>query len=42
MQFVSVFLDATKAADFQGKNAGVSRAQRICHVIFIFLGSSLR
>ena len=34
MQSISVLLDVTKIAD-------VSRAQRVCHVIDIFFGSSL-
>ena len=41
MQSISVFLDITKFADFRGRNADVSRTQRMCHVIYIFLGSSL-
>ena len=41
MQSVSVFLDETKSADFQRKNADVSRTQGVCHVIHIFFASSL-
>ena len=32
----TVFLDITKVADFQWKNADVSRTQGVCHVIYIF------
>ena len=41
MQSVPVLLDTTKFADFQWKNADVSRIQDVCHVISIFFGSSL-
>ena len=41
MQFISVFLDIAKFADFRWKNADVSRTQGVCHVIYIFFGSSL-
>ena len=37
MQSISVFLDITKFSDFWWKNADVSRAQVVCHVIQIFL-----
>ena len=37
----SVFLDIEKFADFRWKNADVSRAQGMCHVIHILFGSSL-
>ena len=30
---MSVFLDITKVADFQWKNADVSRTQEACHII---------
>ena len=40
MQSMFVFLDITKFADFQSKNADVSRTHE-CHVIHIFFGSSL-
>ena len=40
MQSISAFLDITKVADFWRKNA-VSRTQGVCHVIYIFSGSSL-
>ena len=35
MQSVPVFLDITKFADFQRKNADVSKTQGFCHVIDI-------
>ena len=41
MQYISVFLDVAKFADFWWKNAGVSRTHGVCHVIHIFFGSSL-
>ena len=41
MQSISVFLDIVKFADFQSKNAHVSRTQGACHVIHIFFASSL-
>ena len=41
MQSISVFLDITKFADFQGKNADLSRSQGMCHMIYIFFGFSL-
>ena len=41
MQFVSVFLDVTKAADFRSKLDDVSRTQEVCHVTYIFSESSL-
>ena len=41
MQFISLFLDITKVADFWWNNADVSRTQGVCHMIYIFLGSSL-
>ena len=39
MQSISVFLDITKVADFQGKNADVSRTQGVNYVIYVFWGS---
>ena len=39
-QNFSEFLDITKIADFQ-RNADVSRTQELCHVIYMFFGSSL-
>ena len=41
MQIISVFLDIAKFADFRRKNAAVSITQGVCHVIYIFFGSSL-
>ena len=41
MQSISVFSDIAKFADFQRKNADVSRTQGVCHLIHIFFGSSL-
>ena len=35
-----VFVDIAKFADFQWKNADVSRTQGMCHVIDTFVGSS--
>ena len=35
------FLDVAKFADFWWKYADVSRTQGLCHVIYIFFGSSL-
>ena len=37
MQSISVFLFVTKMAEFKRKNAGVSRTQVVCHVIYMFL-----
>ena len=41
MQSLSAFLDIPKIVDFEQKNANVSGAQSSCHVIYMFLGSSL-
>ena len=41
MQYIYVFLDIKKVPDFLCKNADVSRTQGVCHVIYIFFGSSL-
>ena len=41
MQCISVFLDITKADNFQLKNVDVSRTQGVCHVIYMFFGTSL-
>ena len=41
MQSISVFLDVIKVADFPQKNADVSRALEVAHVMYIFSGSSL-
>ena len=36
MQSISAFLDITKFADFQLKNADFNRTQGVCHVTHIF------
>ena len=36
-QSIPVFLDIVKLADFQRKNADVSKTQAVCHVINRFL-----
>ena len=41
MQYISVFLDIAKLAVSGEKNTYVSRIQGVCHVIYIFFGSSL-
>ena len=41
MQFIPVFLDIEKFADFRSKIADVSGTQGVCHVIHIFFGSFL-
>ena len=41
IQSAFVFIDITKIADFGWRNADVSRTQGMCHVICIFVGSSL-
>ena len=41
MQSIFVFPDILKIADFRRKNADVSRTQGVCHVIYVFYGSSL-
>ena len=41
MQYISVFLDIAKFADFQWKNADFCRTQGVYYVIHIFFGSSL-
>ena len=38
MQFLSVFLDITKIADFWQKSGDVNRTQKVDHVIYMFLG----
>ena len=32
---ITVFLDITKVADFQRKNAAFSKTQGVCHVVYI-------
>ena len=41
MQSISVLLDIENYADFRRKIADVTRTQEVCHVIYIFFGSSL-
>ena len=41
MQSVPAFPDITKIADFRWKNPDVWRIQGVCHVIYVFFGSSL-
>ena len=41
MQSITIFLNITKVADFQRKDADVSRPQVLCHLIYTFLGFSL-
>ena len=41
MQSISVFLHKTKVTDFCLRNADVSRTQEVCHLIYIFFGTSL-
>ena len=41
MQSTSVFPDIANFADFQQKNADISRTQALCHVIHTFFGSAL-
>ena len=41
MQSVGVFPGILKIADFRWKNADVSRTQGVCHMVYVFFGSSL-
>ena len=41
MQSISIFLDIAKFTEFQWKNADLRRTQEVCHVIRIFVVSSL-
>ena len=41
MQSISVSHDIEKFADFQWKNADVSRTQGMCHMIHTFFGPSI-
>ena len=41
MQYISVFHDKEKFAAFGFKNDDVSRTLGVCHLIYIFSGSSL-
>ena len=36
MQLTSILLEISKASDFQGKNADVSRTPGVCRVIHVF------
>ena len=40
MQSIPVFPGITKIADFCWQNADVSKTQGVCHVIYVFFGSS--
>ena len=41
MQFIAVFFDTAKVADFWWKGPEVSKTQWVCHVIYMFFLSSL-
>ena len=41
MRSILVFPDILTVTDFQLKNSDVSRIQGVCHVIYVFCGSSL-
>ena len=41
MQSILVFPDIQKIVDFQRRDTDVSRTQVMCHVIYIFFGSSI-
>ena len=41
MQAIPVFSDMLKIRDFRWKNAHVSKTEGVCHVIYVFFGSSL-
>ena len=41
MQYLTVFPDMTKIVDFCWNIADDNGAQRLCHVIYIFIESSL-
>ena len=41
MQSIPVYPDILKTVDFWRKNTDISRTQGVCHVIYVFLGSSL-
>ena len=41
IQSIPVFPDILKIADFRLKNVDVCRTQGVCHVIYVFFGSSL-
>ena len=41
MQFLSVFHDIAKIANFWWKNADASSTQVVCHMIYLFSGFAL-
>ena len=41
MEYISIFLDIAKSADFRWKYVAVSRIQGVSHLIHIFFGPSL-
>ena len=41
MQPIFVFLDITKVDSLRWKNAWVSKTEELCHVVYMFFGSSL-
>ena len=41
MKSIPVFLYITKVIGFHRKSTDVTRTQGVCHVIYIFFGSSL-
>ena len=41
MQFLSVFQDIAKIANFWWKNADASSTQVVCHMIYLFSGFAL-
>ena len=41
MQSISLFTDIAKLANFRRKNADFSRTLGVCHVVYIYFGSSL-
>ena len=40
VESIPVFPVILKIADFRWKNAGFSRTQGMCHMIYVFFGSS--
>ena len=38
---IYLYFSITKVSDFYWKNTDVSRTQGVCHVIYMFIGSSL-
>ena len=41
MQSIYVLLYITKVADYGENNSDIGRTQAVCHVIYVFFGSSL-